>query len=165
MSNTAAAPDPTGTPAGAFGGIPTGTLGGAAGGIPAVADAATHAIIDDAREALSRLSEIDPTGLSADGLLRFTADLESLTRLVDHSHIVVAAEITARSPRTAGFDGLAARHGCATGAQLIEQVTGVSSRTARQRVRVAAQTAGRTSEPGCRCRHCSRPRRRRWPVA
>lgn len=136
MSNTAAFPNPAGTPA------------CASGGIPAVADAAAHVIVDDARQALSRLADINPRALSADALLRFTAALESLTRLIDVNHIAVAAEITARSPRTAGFDGLAARHGCATGAQLIEQVTGASSRTARQRVRVAAQTAQRTSDTG-----------------
>jgi hypothetical protein len=126
--------------------LPTRT--GASGGIPAVADAAAHAIVDDARQVLSRLADIDPSALSADALLRFTADLESLTRLIDGNHIAVAAEITARSPRTAGFEGLAARRGCATSAQLIEQVTGVCSGTARQRVRVAAQTAQRPSDTG-----------------
>ncbi|TAM71680.1 MAG: HNH endonuclease [Microbacteriaceae bacterium] len=140
MSSTAAVSDPTGTR--------TGALGGVTAGVPVVADAAARAIVEDVRRALSRLAEVDPTVLSADGLLRFTADMESLTRVVDNTHIALAAEITERSPRTAGFDGLAARHGCATGAQLIERVTGVSSRTARQRVRVAARTAQRTSDTG-----------------
>ncbi|WP_308466254.1 HNH endonuclease signature motif containing protein [Rathayibacter soli] len=165
MSNMAAAPDPTGIPADAFGtdfgvtaggfgraagglGGGAGAAGGAVGGVPAVADAATHAIIDGAREALARLAEVDPTVLSADGLLWFAAGLEGLTRLVDHGHVVVAAEIAVRSPRTAGFEGLAARHGCASAAQLIERVTGVSARTARQRVRVAGQAAPRISDVG-----------------
>jgi hypothetical protein len=119
-----------------------------AAGIPVMADAAARSVIDIARRALSELSRIDPASLSANELLQCAADLEGLTRLVDATHIRVAADIVARSDRAAGFEGLAARHGCATPAQLIEQVTGVSSRTARQRVRVAAQATPRLSETG-----------------
>lgn len=117
-------------------------------GIPGEADAAAQVLIDTARRAMAELATIDPASLSADGLLRYQADLEGLTRLIDGGHIRAAAEISARSDRAAGLDGLAARHGCATVARLIEQVTGVSARTARQRVRIAALTAPRVSDAG-----------------
>lgn len=117
-------------------------------GIAADADAAAQELIRDAHRAVAGLEKVTPEALSADGLLRFEAGLESLNRMLDGGHVRAAAEIVVRSDRAAGLEGLAARHGCATASQLIEKVAGVSARTARQRVRVAAQAAPRVSETG-----------------
>lgn len=116
--------------------------------VAGLADAGARAFMADAHRALSGVTSIDPAGLSANGLLAFEAGLAGLGRLIEGVQVADAAEITARSARACGLEGLAARHGCATGAQLIELVTGVSSRTARQRVRVAGQAAPRLSDTG-----------------
>jgi hypothetical protein len=117
-------------------------------GVPGAADAAAAAFVLDAQRVLASVLSVESNALSANGLLAYAAGIAGLTRLLDGAQIGNAAEIASRSDRRYGSEGLAARHGCATSAQLIEKVTGVSSRTARQQVRVAAQTGARVTDTG-----------------
>jgi DNA-binding transcriptional regulator YdaS (Cro superfamily) len=111
-------------------------------------DAAAARVVRNAIAALDALHGLDVSALSDTGLLVFEARLEQAGRMIDAAHVSVAGETATRSDRAFGNAGLAARHGCATPAQLIERVTGVSARTARQRIRVSARATTRTSDTG-----------------
>jgi hypothetical protein len=113
-----------------------------------VADAAAARAVQTAIAALEALRGVDVSALTDTGLLAFEARVEQASRLIDAGHVAAAGEIAHRSDRAFGNAGLAARHGCATAAQLIERVTGVSARAARQRVRVSARAMPRVSDTG-----------------
>jgi hypothetical protein len=92
---------------------------------------------------LSRLG-----ALSGDELLMMTSEVAGVVRRAEAVLLAASNEVAIRSDKARGENGLAARHGFARPAQLLEQVTGMSARTASRFVRVGALTAQRTSDAG-----------------
>src|SRR5699024_1879465 len=98
--------------------------------------------------AAAPLSEIDPTVLSADALLRFVGLLANISRVVEGRQVSNVGDIARRSDTGAGFDGLAARHGSASPTALFEKVTGVKNSTAYRYTKLAQRTTPRVSDTG-----------------
>ncbi len=101
------------------------------------------------RDALAALH--DPAtliGLDDETLLDLTRDAEELGRIVDGARTLAAGEIADRSRRSLGMEGLAARRGCRTPAELIERVALVSGHTARDRIAAAAPLRARVALTG-----------------
>ncbi|MBG6238965.1 hypothetical protein IWX78_001944 [Mycetocola sp. CAN_C7] len=86
--------------------------------------------------------------LSSDELLTLIADAARLVRRAEAVLVAGSREVAKRSDKAFGSKGLAARHGYARPSFLLEQVTGVSSRTANRYLRVGALTAARVSDTG-----------------
>jgi hypothetical protein len=74
--------------------------------------------------------------------------VERLGRVVDGLRVASASEIDRRSDRMYGTDGLAQSFGFRRGTELIEEVTGVASATARRRVRLGAVVCPRSGSLG-----------------
>ncbi|CAN5238689.1 HNH endonuclease signature motif containing protein [soil metagenome] len=70
-------------------------------------------------------------------LLAITSDIERVGRLVDALRTSAAAEISRRSDRSLGHDGLAARNGHRTPSSLLASLTLVSGKQADRRARIA----------------------------
>ncbi|RLP73423.1 HNH endonuclease [Mycetocola manganoxydans] len=87
-------------------------------------------------------------GLSADELLALTADAAGVLRRAEAVLIACSNEVASRSDRALGSSGLAARHGFGRASQLLEQVTGVSARSASRYIRVGALTGQRVADTG-----------------
>ena len=92
---------------------------------------------------LSRLGQ-----LSGEELLTLISDVARVLRRAEAVLVAGSHEVAVRSDKARGPAGLAARHGFARPSQLIEQVTGVSARTAGRYGRVGAVTGHRLSEIG-----------------
>jgi hypothetical protein len=92
---------------------------------------------------LSRLG-----GLSADELLTMVSEAAAVTRRVEAVLVAASNEVAIRSDKARGEDGLASRHGFARASQLVEQITGMSARTASRFLRVGAFTVQRVSDAG-----------------
>ena len=75
-------------------------------------------------------------GLDDSDLLRTTAQVERVGRAVDALRMRCAAEVSRRSSRDLGREGLAARHGHRTVAGLLSSVTGISGKRADHRGRL-----------------------------
>ncbi|WP_157962424.1 DUF222 domain-containing protein, partial [Homoserinimonas sp. OAct 916] len=88
------------------------------------------------------------TGLSGDDLLRVTGAIEQAGRLVDALRVTAAAEISHRSRYELGSAGLSAQKGCRNAGDLIERVTRVSGRTARDRIVLGEQLRPHSSLTG-----------------
>jgi hypothetical protein len=86
--------------------------------------------------------------LSSDELLTLMADAAVVLRRAEAMLLAGSHEVASRSDKARGHDGLAARHGFASPSQLVEQITGVSARTASRFVRVGALTTQRVTDSG-----------------
>lgn len=86
--------------------------------------------------------------LTGDELLTLLSQAAREIRALEGVVAAVSNEVAARSDKALGWSGLAARHGYSRPSQLIEKVTGFSSRTASRFVRVGALAGQRTSETG-----------------
>lgn len=86
--------------------------------------------------------------LTSDELLNLMADVAVVLRRAEAVLVAGSTEVAVRSDPSRGNSGLAARHGFARASQLVEQVTGVSARTASRFVRVGALAVPRTSDSG-----------------
>jgi hypothetical protein len=86
--------------------------------------------------------------LSGEELLTLMSEVAGVVRRADAVLLAGSNEVAIRSDKARGENGLAARHGFARPSQLLEQVTGVSARTASRFVRVGALTSQRTSDAG-----------------
>ncbi|WP_111719772.1 HNH endonuclease signature motif containing protein [Homoserinimonas sp. OAct 916] len=105
--------------------------------------------LDTISEQLAALTADDPfTGLSGDELLGFTGAIERAGRRLDALRVMAAAEIGHLSRSELGQDGLSAQKGCRNGADLVERVTLVSGRTARDRISLGEQLRPRRSLTG-----------------
>jgi Domain of unknown function (DUF222)/HNH endonuclease len=94
------------------------------------------------REAARLLALVGVGATTPDAdLLSLTAEVEGVGRLVDSLRSSTAAEITRRSDRSLGIDGLAARHGFRTPSSLLTSLTLVSGRAADRRSRVGQLVA------------------------
>ena len=90
------------------------------------------------REAAALLARVRVDELVGDGeLLTLTTEVERVGRLVDALRTSAAAEISRRSDRALGHDGLASRQGHRTPSALLASLTLVSGRQADRRARVA----------------------------
>lgn len=78
--------------------------------------------------------------LDDEDLLTALAEVEAAGRRVDAARAALAAEVAERSRRELGAERLSARHGCRTGAELVQRVTGAAMRTVNQRIRLGAAT-------------------------
>ncbi|QEO09940.1 HNH endonuclease signature motif containing protein [Protaetiibacter larvae] len=104
---------------------------------------ATPAIdLEALRDTLAILGAELPSDSDA-AIVRQLDAVEGLGRLVDALRVSLAGEVERRSSRFLGDEGLAARHGCRTGAALVERVTRVSEAEARRRVALGARLAPR----------------------
>lgn len=111
-------------------------------------DADACATVETALDALAALADVSPGALSADGLMHYVSLLGAVTRFVEGRQIDNVGEIERRSGRDTGFEGLAARHGCASVTSLFEKVTGIKNSTAYRYTRVARHTTTRLSDTG-----------------
>ncbi|MCW4457943.1 HNH endonuclease signature motif containing protein [Microbacterium sp. MPKO10] len=114
------------------------------GSLDAVACAAGERLLD----ALTDLRDVDPHGLSSDGLLHYVGLLGTATRFLEGRQVGNVGDIARRSDTGAGLDGLAARHGSASPAALFEKVTGVKNSTAHRYTKLAQRTTPRVSDTG-----------------
>ncbi|GAB3392191.1 hypothetical protein GCM10027568_19040 [Humibacter soli] len=87
-------------------------------------------------------------GLDDEGLLAAMRGVEAVGRRVDALRVLLAGEVTERSPKGLGGQRLSARMGCRTPAELIARVTGVCEATASRRARLGAAVAARDSLTG-----------------
>ncbi|RXZ49345.1 HNH endonuclease [Agromyces fucosus] len=71
-------------------------------------------------------------------LLELVAQVERLGRFADALRVHAAGEIEHRSRTSLGREGLAAKKGCTSAAELLQRLTRVSSPTARARLRLGA---------------------------
>ena len=74
-------------------------------------------------------------------LVESQRQLAAIARLIDLASATLAAEISHRSRRELGYDGLAARLGARTPEALVQSITGASAPTARRLVSVGALVA------------------------
>ena len=92
------------------------------------------------------LSALD--GLSGDELLTLISEVARVLRRAEAVLVAGSTEVAARSDRARGETGLAARHGFSRPSLLLEQVTGLSARSAGRFLRLGALTGQRVSETG-----------------
>ena len=104
--------------------------------------------IEDAIALLSALEPPDLSGLSDGAVVVALQQIEQLGRRADALRIRGAGEIAHRARRELGTASLARRYGAQSAAALIEKLTRVSSSEAARRVRLAADTATRTTLTG-----------------
>jgi hypothetical protein len=105
---------------------------------------------------LTNLVEAVPTalpatsvaGLSDEGLLATTREIEALGRYVDALRVTAAGEIAAPSLTEDGPAGLAARKGCRTANELLQRLTQVSNATGASRLALAAHMRPGTALSG-----------------
>jgi len=88
------------------------------------------------------------TALTDDDACSWVGAVEEAGRVLDALRVTAAAELERRSRAELGEAALARRHGCRTGAQLLERVTRVSAREATRRIRVGARVASRSALDG-----------------
>ncbi|SFO02283.1 HNH endonuclease signature motif containing protein [Mycetocola miduiensis] len=86
--------------------------------------------------------------LSGEELLQLASDAARALRRCEATLAEVANEIAVRSDPARGSAGLAARHGHHRASQLIEQVSGVSARTASRLIRVGGRVFDRATDTG-----------------
>ena len=87
-------------------------------------------------------------GLDDEALLAAVAQVEAAGRRVDAARVALAAEVAHRSRRELGTDRLSARRGCRTGVELVQRLTGASTRAVTARVRLGAATRAPTGLSG-----------------
>ena len=87
-------------------------------------------------------------GLDDEALLAAVAQVEAAGRRVDAARAALAAEVAHRSRRELGADRLSARRGCRTGVELVQRLTGASTRAVTARVRLGAATRAQTGLSG-----------------
>jgi Domain of unknown function (DUF222) len=85
---------------------------------------------------------------SDDDLLTLLASVEAAGRKVDALRVAAAAEVSERSRRSLGSEGLAARKGCRNGNELIRRTTLVTSGTAARWINLGTATRARDSLTG-----------------
>lgn len=90
----------------------------------------------------------DARGLSDEQSCERAAVVEEAGRLIDAMRVASAADLARRSPPELGEAGLARRHGCRPGAQLLERVARVSAREAARRSNLGAMLAPRCALDG-----------------
>ncbi|MBF0817143.1 HNH endonuclease [Microbacterium paludicola] len=86
-------------------------------------------------------------GLPDANLVAFTRESEGLGRVVDALRVRAAGEVDARSDLMVK-ERLSAQHGCRNGTELLERLTGASTRTVRARVRLDTRTQPRFALTG-----------------
>lgn len=74
-------------------------------------------------------------------LLHYQREVAASARLLDVTAAAIAAEISHRSRRELGYQGLAQRHGARTPEALVQSITGTSASAARRLVRVGTLVA------------------------
>ncbi|MDN3310063.1 DUF222 domain-containing protein [Microbacterium oryzae] len=104
---------------------------------------------DVARQAATQLDGAAPSvrQLRDADLVALVGIVEHLGRVVDALRVRVAGEVAFRS-RRADDEALADRYGCRTGTELLERLTGASSRELRGRARLDESTRTRTALTG-----------------
>jgi hypothetical protein len=88
------------------------------------------------------------TRLSDAALCDHLDAVEQLGRQVDALRVAAAAEVDARSGRELGDGSLSRRHGCPSGAALVELITRVPQAEAGRRIRIGRALAPRTTLTG-----------------
>ena len=83
----------------------------------------------------------DLVGLSDDDLLGLLADAADARKGLDLVVATAAAEVSRRSGRELGYDGLAQRKGLRTGVALVQQITGQSRTDASRAVQAGGELA------------------------
>jgi hypothetical protein len=101
--------------------------------------AAALALLEGVFGKVGRLPDAD--------LVAFTRESESLGRVVDALRVRAAGEVDARSDLMVK-ERLSAQHGCRNGTELLERLTGASTRTVRSRVRLDTRTQPRFALTG-----------------
>jgi hypothetical protein len=86
------------------------------------------------------MADLDSHLRSGAHLLTLLGSMEAVGRLADAGRVALAADVDARSDSRTQAESLARTHGCSTGTDLICQVTLVSAREVKRRVRLGAKT-------------------------
>lgn len=109
------------------------------------------ASVGDIVDRLRELFEAERVSTSTDVLLETAATWERLGVVADAARVWIAAEIDTESRRELGTDGLAHRHGFATGKKLLASSVNISERTAASRIQLGRHVRSHLSLTGLPC--------------
>jgi hypothetical protein len=109
------------------------------------------ATVGDIVGRLHELFDADRAGASGDAVLKTAALWEGLGVVADAARTWITAEIDTESRRELGTDGLAYRHGFASGKKLLASTVNISERTAASRVQLGRQIRSHVSLAGLPC--------------